>query len=102
MGVKSPSQIHDQHDAAGPEDLLNLPRKRSAFRWWSVEILSCFAAAACLSGIVALLALYDGKSQESWASGAITLNAVIAFLAILCRTFFMVANSAALAQGKWN
>ncbi|CAI0644526.1 unnamed protein product [Colletotrichum noveboracense] len=74
----------------------------SPFQWWSIEILCCIASAGCLGSIVALLILYDGKPQESWSSNVLTLNGLVALLATLCRTFFMVAISAALAQGKWN
>ncbi|KAH6677942.1 hypothetical protein F5X68DRAFT_278076 [Plectosphaerella plurivora] len=78
------------------------PRERSVFTWWSFEILSLIASAACLAGMVALLAVYDDQPQRSWKSSAVTLNGVVAFLATMCRTFLMVAISAALAQGKWN
>lgn len=114
VGLDSPSSEDDKHVYGSLADRFNgrhdtqyeantdAPRGHSAFRWWSLEILSLFLAAGCLAAIVALLAVYDGKPQDSWKSSAVTLNGVVAFIATLCRTFFMVAISAALAQGKWN
>lgn len=84
-----------------PERDISLQVVRSPFRWWCFEILSIVIAAVCLGGIVLVLALYDGKSQESWPSEVLTINGLIAILATTCRTCFMVAVGAGLAQGKW-
>lgn len=98
MDIKSdiPNTSQDQLSAK------NVAWERSPFQWWSVEILCCIASAGCLGGIIALLIVYDGKPQESWPIKVLTINGLVALLATLCRTFFMVAISAALAQGKWN
>ncbi|KAK3900406.1 hypothetical protein C8A05DRAFT_45743 [Staphylotrichum tortipilum] len=62
----------------------------------------CSAAVACLVALVSVLIAYDGQPQESWPSGILTLNGLVALLATLCRTFFMVTIAATLTQGKWN
>jgi hypothetical protein len=48
------------------------------------------------------LKIFDGKPQDSWLGGDLTINGLIAILATICRTCLMFSVAACLAQGKWN
>ena len=114
--VKTPSQSISALDEApnasttSEQPLSELPSAPKAvaqgfwspFRWWCFEIISIIIAIACLASIVAILLIFDGKPQHAWPSEALTINGLIALLATACRTSFMVAVGAGLAQGKWH
>ena len=73
----------------------------SALRWWYLEILSIIVAVACVCALVVVLSIFDGKPQDSWLGGDLTINGLVAILATICRTCLMFAVAAGIAQGKW-
>ncbi|CAH0051659.1 unnamed protein product [Clonostachys solani] len=77
-------------------------RVASPFRWWTLEMLSCLGAVACMAAIVAILIVYDGRPQDSWPINNFSINSMVALLATFCRTFFMVGVGAAICQGRWH
>ncbi|KAK7218981.1 hypothetical protein V2G26_006984 [Clonostachys chloroleuca] len=77
-------------------------RAASPFRWWTLEMLSCLGAVACMAAIVAILIVFDGRPQDSWPINNFSINSMIALLATFCRTFFMVGVGAAICQGRWH
>ncbi len=96
-------ELQSQHSPGHPPPSATRPvRERPTLYWWFLEIFSCSAAAACLAALATVLLVYDGRPQDSWPSSVLTLNGLVALLATLCRTFFMVSVAAALAQEKWN
>jgi hypothetical protein len=68
---------------------------------WMPELLWCVFSLVCIGAIVGVLYLYDGHSLSDWPLG-ISLNALVAFLATLCRAGFVVPVVEGLAQLKWN
>jgi hypothetical protein len=57
---------------------------------------------ACLTALIVVLKIFDGRPQDSWLGGDLTINGLIAILATICRTCLMFSVAACLAQGKWN
>ena len=75
--------------------------KRISYNTWAPEYGATGLSLAFMVAIVALLAVYNGKSLSDWALPTISPNAVIAALNTLSRVFSGIALSSALGQWKW-
>ncbi|RHZ61811.1 DUF3176 domain-containing protein [Aspergillus thermomutatus] len=81
------------------------PTDREKTRWslwsWSWEFGACLVAIITLGGIIAVLRIYDGKTQPNWPAG-INLNAIIALLTTLMKAAMATYIAEALSQLKWS
>jgi len=68
---------------------------------WTFEIICSVFGAICLAVIIVLLCAFDHRQQPQWPMG-VTINSVVAFLATLCRSAFMVPVAEGISQMKWN
>ena len=66
---------------------------------WAIEIAACLLALASLAIIIVLLSVYNGHPQFSFAG--VTLNTVVAVLAVCVRIGLTVPVSEGLSQWKW-
>jgi hypothetical protein len=85
-------------------DVSHQPRARytisSSFGGWLFEILSSCAALAVFAGVVAILAIYNGRPNPLW-TGGITLNTVISVASVLFRVGLMVPVASCISQMTW-
>lgn len=75
------------------------PWKGAIFAWWQ-ELLWCLLSIVSVAALAAVLSYFDEKPLPAWPLG-LTLNTVIALLATLARTAFIVPVSEGLSQLKW-
>ncbi|KAF6839375.1 hypothetical protein CPLU01_01795 [Colletotrichum plurivorum] len=68
--------------------------------WWK-ELACCAISIVSLMALVLFLRAFDGEPLPSWPSG-ITINTVVAFLATISRTAFVIPVVEGLSQAKWN
>jgi Protein of unknown function (DUF3176) len=66
---------------------------------WVLEIAACVLAFISLTIIIVLLSVYNGRPQFSFAG--VTLNTVVAILAVCVRIGLILPVSEGLAQWKW-
>lgn len=74
--------------------------KRILKGWWQ-ELICCVLSIASLVALVFFLRAFDGEPLPNWPSG-ITINTVVAFLATISRTAFVIPVTEGLSQAKWN
>jgi hypothetical protein len=68
---------------------------------WLLELISWLLSAACMAGIVIVLAVYKDKRIPKWPLG-LTLNAYISILAKVASAALLLPVSEALGQLKWS
>lgn len=85
-----------EEDATGT----NYPLRRNYIflSWWQ-EIAWCIFATTLLLALVGLLKTYDKKPAPEW---FVSLNAVVAAIATICRASMVIPVSECLSQLKWN
>jgi hypothetical protein len=85
-----------EEDAIGT----NYPLRRNYIflSWWQ-EIAWCVFATGLLFALVGLLKTYDKKPAPEW---FVSLNAVVAAIATICRASMVIPVSEGLSQLKWN
>lgn len=69
---------------------------------WNFEIAASVVSVASFTGLIILLVVSQGKQQQSWLNGKITLNGLIALITTINKASAMVAVTASLSQLKWN
>jgi putative exporter of polyketide antibiotics len=74
--------------------------KPSLLDGWLLEILSSCSALAVFAGVVAILAIYNGRPNPLW-TGDITLNTAISIASILFRVGLMVPMASCISQLSW-
>ncbi|KAF5721156.1 DUF3176 domain-containing protein [Fusarium globosum] len=74
-------------------------RRNHIFRSWWQEIAWCVFAAGLLVLLVVLLKTHDKKPAPEW---FVSLNAVVAAIATICRASMVIPVSEGLSQLKWN
>ncbi|KAL9571891.1 hypothetical protein ACKAV7_003880 [Fusarium commune] len=74
-------------------------RRNYIFLSWWREIAWCVFAAGLLVVLVALLKTHDKKPAPEW---FVSLNAVVAAIATICRASMVIPVSESLSQLKWN
>ncbi|KAH1329669.1 hypothetical protein KXX47_006693 [Aspergillus fumigatus] len=81
------------------------PNDQERIRWslwdWSWELAACVVAILTLIGMIAVLRIYDGKTQPNWPAG-INLNAIIALLTTLMKAAMATYIAEALSQLKYS
>jgi hypothetical protein len=81
------------------------PTEREKTRWslwdWSWELAACLIAIITLGGIIAVLRIYDGKTQPNWPAG-VNLNAIVALLVTLMKAAMATYIAESLSQLKWS
>ncbi|KAF5622641.1 hypothetical protein F25303_12009 [Fusarium sp. NRRL 25303] len=92
---KGDSLLSNQ-DALGTNYAL---RRNHIFRSWWQEIAWCVFAAGLLVLLVVLLKTHDKKPAPEW---FVSLNAVVAAIATICRASMVIPVSEGLSQLKWN
>ncbi|KAF1978754.1 hypothetical protein BU23DRAFT_418875, partial [Bimuria novae-zelandiae CBS 107.79] len=83
------------------EKLWNWTDSRNVLKRWMLEIISWALSAACMAGIVIVLARYRDQRIPKWPLG-LTLNAYISVLAKVASAALMLPVSEALGQLKWS
>ncbi|KAF6793355.1 hypothetical protein CMUS01_16104 [Colletotrichum musicola] len=68
--------------------------------WWQ-ELACCAISIVSFVALVFFLRAFNGEPLPSWPSG-ITINTVVAFLATISRTAFVIPVAEGLSQAKWN
>jgi hypothetical protein len=68
---------------------------------WLLEIISWSLSAACMAGIIVVLAVYKDKGIPNWPLG-LTLNAYISVLSKIATAALLLPVSEALGQLKWS
>ncbi|KAK3987180.1 hypothetical protein QBC44DRAFT_400961 [Cladorrhinum sp. PSN332] len=71
------------------------------WKTWMLEILCIIGGLAVFTTIIIVLALFDQKELPNWPL-RISLNTVLAFLAIVAKAAFMMPVSAAISQTQWS
>ncbi|TVY68254.1 hypothetical protein Focb16_v002109 [Fusarium oxysporum f. sp. cubense] len=99
----SSHEIRDNRDSfTTDEDAIGtnyaLHRKNNFLSWWQ-EIAWCVFATGLLAVLVGLLKTYDKKPGPEW---FVSLNAVVAAIATICRASMVIPVSEGLSQLKWN
>lgn len=107
----APVQIHNHEAVHGaPSQPTTMPPYRppndqERIRWslWdrSWELAACVVAILTLIGMIAVLRIYDGKTQPNWPAG-INLNAIIALLTTLMKAAMATYIAEALSQLKYS
>jgi hypothetical protein len=103
---------HDEQTSESIESHLNIAQRierklynytasRSVVKRWLLEIISWSLSAACMGGIVLILALYKDKRIPKWPLG-LTLNACISVLSKIASAALLLPVSEALGQLKWS
>jgi hypothetical protein len=67
---------------------------------WLFEILSICAALVVFVGVVAILAVYNGRPNPLW-TGGVTINTVISVASVLFRVGLMVPVASCISQMTW-
>ncbi|KAI9147567.1 hypothetical protein HJFPF1_12593 [Paramyrothecium foliicola] len=80
------------------------PRGRSTWKsilrsWWP-ELLACAVSVAAAGALVAVLQSLNQKALPRWPLG-LTLNTLIAFLATVARSTFIIPVTESISQAKW-
>lgn len=83
------------------QKLWNYTASRNVVKRWLVEIISWSLSAACMAGIVIMLACYKSKPIPRWPLG-LTLNAYISVLSKVASGALLLPVSEALGQLKWS
>ena len=69
---------------------------------WGAEVAWCTLALVLLLAIAGILNHYKGRTEKKWFNGELTLNAVVAFVATLCRAAMVIPIAECISQLKWN
>ncbi|KAF4896243.1 hypothetical protein CGCVW01_v013859, partial [Colletotrichum viniferum] len=91
-------KISDKQDPKPDGDLL-LSWNATFLAWWQ-ELIWCAISLMSVSALYILLRHYDNRKLPDWPSG-LTLNTVIALLATVARSAFVIPVSEGLSQLKW-
>jgi hypothetical protein len=94
----------DKETLMRKEDLSDQLRARqtdpSLLSSWLFDTFSFCAAFTVFIGVVAILAIYDGRPNPLW-TGGITLNTVISVASMLFRICLMVPVASCISQMSW-
>jgi hypothetical protein len=74
---------------------------RNVLKRWLIEIVCWSLSAACMAGIIIVLAVYKDKSIPHWPLG-LTLNAYISNLSKVASAAILLPISEAIGQLKWS
>lgn len=74
---------------------------RNVVKRWLIEIISWSLSAACMAGIIIMLARYQSRRIPKWPLG-LTLNAYISVLSKVASAALLLPVSEALGQLKWS
>lgn len=66
---------------------------------WALEISALGGVFASFAGLVALLAVFDGRTVFEWKS--ITLNTIVSTLSLVLRGFLLYPIAECVGQWKW-
>ncbi|KAI8157588.1 hypothetical protein K4K49_005285 [Colletotrichum sp. SAR 10_70] len=91
-------KISEKQDPKPDGDLL-LSWNATFLAWWQ-ELIWCAISLISVCALYILLRHYDNKKLPDWPSG-LTLNTVIALLATVARSAFVIPVSEGLSQLKW-
>ena len=69
---------------------------------WGPEVAWCALALVLLLAIAGILNHYKERTEKKWFNGELTLNAVVAFVATLCRASMVIPIAECISQLKWN
>jgi hypothetical protein len=97
----SDHSISDHALASEDQSQLPKPNWKDVEYWWPWEWLCELLAVGSLAAMVVVLIVYHGKPQAEWRQSYFTLNGLVAFLATLTKTGFIIPVSAAIGQRKW-
>ncbi|KAF4816302.1 hypothetical protein CGCSCA5_v006645 [Colletotrichum siamense] len=91
-------KISEKQDPKPDGDLL-LSWNATFLAWWQ-ELIWCAISLISVCALYILLRHYDNRKLPDWPSG-LTLNTVIALLATVARSAFVIPVSEGLSQLKW-
>lgn len=75
--------------------------RRTLFRSWLWEILSCLVAIASLVAFAVILKIYDGSALSEW-THTITINSILSILITVIKAMVVVPLAEGLSQLKWS
>lgn len=69
--------------------------------WWWWELFSWLVSFSCLTAIIVVLFVFNGKRQPQYIIPGITLNAYIAVFSAIAKAALILPVSEAIGQLKW-
>ena len=100
----------DRANSSGPapnvaqrieQKLWKYSASRNVIKRWLLEIISWSLSAACMAGIIVVLAIYQNKPIPNWPLG-LTFNAFISVLLKIASAGLLLPVSQAIGQLKWS